>query len=101
MVHTDGSSVQKMGGVGVVITSIKGDILKYGVQLQFTAIDNEVEYEAILTGLKVARFLGARNVLLKSDLKLVIRQVNGEYEAKESRMQRYLKLMNQIIGELE
>ena len=31
MVHTDGSLVQKMGGVGVVITSLKGDILKYGV----------------------------------------------------------------------
>ena len=30
-----------------------------------------------------------------------IRQINGEYEAKESRMQKYLKLTNQIIGELE
>lgn len=78
MVHTDGSLVQKMGRVGVVITSIKGDILKYRVQLQLTAIDNEVEYEVILMGLRVARSLGARNVLLKSDLKLVIRQINGE-----------------------
>lgn len=92
MVHTDGLLVQKMGRVGVVITSLKGDILK--VQLQFTAINNEVEYEVILMGLRVARSLGAKNVLLKSDLKLVIGQINGEYEAKESRMQRYLKLMN-------
>ena len=30
-VHTDGLSVQKMGGVGIVITSPEGDILKYGV----------------------------------------------------------------------
>ena len=30
-----------------------------------------------------------------------IGQINGEYEAKESKMQKYLKLTNQIIGELE
>ena len=52
-------------------------------------------------GFKVARSLGVRNVLLKSDAKLVIEQFNGEYEAKESRMQRHLKLTNQIIGDLE
>lgn len=60
-----------------------------------------MEYETILTELRVARYLGVRNVLLKSDSKLVMGQINGEYEAKESRMQRYLKLTNQIIGELE
>lgn len=49
----------------------------------------------------MARSLGAKNVLLKSDSKLVIGQINGEYEAKESKMQRYLKLRNQIIRELE
>ena len=39
-----------------------------------------------MMGLRVARSLGARNVLLKSDLKLVIGKINGEYEAKESKM---------------
>ena len=88
-----------MGGVGVILTSLKGDILKYGVQLQFPATNDEAKYEAILIGLKVARSLGAKNVILKSDSKLVIGQINGEYEAKESKIQKYLKLMNQIVGE--
>ena len=100
-VHTDGSSVQKKSGVEVIITSLEGDILKYEVQLQFPATDNELEYEAILTRLRVARSLKAKNVLLKSLSKLVIGHINGEYEARESRMQRYLKLTNQMIGELE
>lgn len=86
-VHTNGSSVQKMVEVGVVLTSSEGDILKYGVQLQFHATNHEVKYVAILIRLRVARSLGAKNVLLKSDSKLVIGQINGEYEAKESRMQ--------------
>ena len=67
-IHTDGSSTQKRGGAGVVVTSHEGDILKYGVQLKFPVTNNEAEYEAILTGLRIAWALGARNFLLRSDL---------------------------------
>ena len=54
MIHTDGSSTQKRGEAYVVITSPEGDILKYGVQLKFSITNNEVEYEAIVTGLRIA-----------------------------------------------
>ena len=81
-VHTNGLLVQKMGGVRVVITSLEGDILKYGVQLQFLVTNNEAEYKVILTRLRVAKSLRARNVLLKRDSKLVIRRINGEYNAQ-------------------
>ena len=36
--------------------------------------------------------------MLKSDSQLVIGQVRGEYEAKEARMQKYLKLTNQLVS---
>lgn len=58
------------------------------VRLQFPATNNKAKYKVILIGLKVAKSLGARNVLLKSNSKLVIGQINDEYEAKESRIQR-------------
>lgn len=58
------------------------------VRLQFPATNNEAKYKVILIGLKVAKSLGARNVLLKSNSNLVIGQINDEYEAKESRIQR-------------
>ena len=51
-----------------------------------------------MVGLRVARALGAENVVLKSDSQLVIGQVREEYEAKEARMQKYLKLTNQLIS---
>ena len=53
-----------------------------------------MEYEAILTGLRIAQALGAKTALLRSDSQLVIRQVKGDFEAKQARMQRYLKLTN-------
>ena len=94
MVQTDGSSAKSRSGVRVVITSPKGDDLKYGVQLQFPATNNEAEYEAILTGLRLAKSMEAKTVLLKSDSRLVIWQIKGDYVAKEQRMQKYLKLTN-------
>ena len=80
------SSMQKIGGAGVVITSPEGDILKYGVQLKFHVTNNEIKYEAILTGLTITQALGAKNALLRSDSQLIIGQVKGFFEAKETRM---------------
>ena len=48
--------------------------------------NNEAEYKAILIGLRVAKALGAKIALLRNDSQLVIRQVNKEFKAKESRM---------------
>ena len=73
MIHTDGSSTQKRGGVVVVIITPEGDTLKYRVQLQFPVTNNKAKYKAILTRLKVAKALGAKVALLKSNSKLVIR----------------------------
>lgn len=75
--------------------------MKYRVQLQFHVTNNEAEYEAILTGLRVAKALEAKIMLLKSNSKLVIGQINEEFEAKEKRMQKHLKLTNQLISEFD
>ena len=87
-VNTDGSSTQKGGRAGIVITSPEKDVLKYGAQLKFPVTNNEAEYEALLMGLRIARALGGENIVLKSDSQLVIGQVRGEFEAKETRMQK-------------
>ena len=43
--------------------------------------------------------MGSKNVLLKSDSKLVIGKIKGDYKEKEQRIQKYLKLMNQLVRE--
>ena len=64
--------MQKRGRTGVVITFPEGDILKYGIQLKVPVTNNEAKYEAILTGLRIAQALGAKNALLRSDSQLII-----------------------------
>ena len=95
-IQTDGSLAQRMGGVGVVIITHDGEILKYGVRLKFPATTNKAEYESILTGLRLERALGAKNLLVQNDSKLVIGQIKGDYEAKEERMQKYVRLMKHL-----
>ena len=75
--------------------------MKYGVQLKFLVTNNKAEYEAILIGLRIAQVLGAKNALLRSDSQLIIEQVKGNFEAKETRMQRYLKLKDQLVSKFD
>ena len=98
-VQIDGSSAQKREGVGVDIITLDGETLKYGVRLKFPATNNEAEYEGILTGLRLGKALGATNLLVQNDSKLVITQIKGDYEAKEERMQKYVKLTRHLTQE--
>ncbi|XP_075636549.1 uncharacterized protein LOC142608753 [Castanea sativa] len=52
-------------------------------------------------GLRIAQALRAKNTLLRSYSQLVIGQVKGDFEAKETRMQKYLKLMNQLVRKFD
>ena len=101
MIQTDSSSAQKRGRVRVVITTPDGEILKYRVQLRFPATNNEAEYESILTGLRLGKALGVKSLLIQSDSKLVVEQIKGEYEVKEERMQKYLRLTRHLTREFD
>ena len=82
-VQIDGSATKKVGGAGVVLISPKKETLKYVVRLQFPVTNNEVEYEALLTGLSLAKALEAKNLIVQADSQLIIGQVKGDYEAKK------------------
>ena len=100
-IQTDGSSAQKRGGVEVVIITSDEETLKYGVRLKFPATNNEVEYEGILTGLRLRKALRAMNLLIQNDSKLVIGQIKGDYEVKEERMQKYVRLTRHLAQEFD
>ncbi len=61
------SSTKNAGGIGIILKFPEGDIIKQVVRLQYTTTNNEVEYEALLTGLKLAKILGATELDIRSD----------------------------------
>ncbi|GJS64906.1 reverse transcriptase domain-containing protein [Tanacetum coccineum] len=71
----------------------------YALRFQFTASNNEAEYEALIAGLRIASKMGVRNVRVSVDSKLVANQVLGAYVAKEQNMIKYLeKVKSLVIG---
>jgi ribonuclease HI len=67
-----------------------GDQVKYMVHLEFKATNNMAEYEALIFGLSAALSLGIRQLLVKGDSQLIIKQVRGECSCNEPRLAAYL-----------
>ena len=63
----DGLSTQYAGGIGVVLQSPEGHKLKHKVRLQYQTTNNEVEYEAFLKGLELAKSVEVKSILVLGD----------------------------------
>ncbi|GJY50302.1 reverse transcriptase domain-containing protein [Tanacetum coccineum] len=95
---TDGSSCIDGSGAGLILTSPEGTEFTYALRFQFTASNNEAEYEALIAGLRIATQMGVRNVHVSVDSKLVANQVLGTYVAKEENMVKYLEKTKSLIS---
>jgi hypothetical protein len=58
IMYFDGSYTLKGAEAGVVLIPPEGDMLKYAIQIEFSAINNIAEYEGLVTGLRLAKELG-------------------------------------------
>jgi ribonuclease HI len=86
MINIDGSSTKSVRGVGVILESPDGDLIKHTTRLQYPTTNNEAEYEALLVGLRIAKVLGIASLKIHSYSQSMVGQVNGDYKAKEERM---------------
>ena len=77
-------------GAGIVIITPDGIRLEHSFRLGFKASNNETEYEALLAGLRAILHLGAKDVEIYSDSRLVVYQIVGSFEFRDSRMKAYL-----------
>ena len=89
-VYVDGASNKKGSGIGLVLISPEKIIIEKSLRLDFSATNNEAEYEALVIGMAMVQRMGGKSVKVFSDSRLVIGQVKGEFEAKDERMQGYL-----------
>ena len=71
----DGASSALGARVGIVVITPEGIKLEHSFRLGFRASSNEAKYEALLAGLKVISDLGAKEVEVYSDSRLVVNQV--------------------------
>jgi hypothetical protein len=57
-INFDGSLQLQGAGAGIMVTSPKGESIKYVLQMHFSASNNAVEYGALLHGLRMTVALG-------------------------------------------
>ncbi|XP_023872625.1 uncharacterized protein LOC111985209 [Quercus suber] len=94
----DSASSYTGAGARVVVITPKGIRLEHSFRLCFKASNNEAEYEAFLAGLRTVSSLGAREVEIYSDSRLVVNQVQGSFEARDPRMKAYLGRVKQAMS---
>ncbi|GJT62971.1 reverse transcriptase domain-containing protein [Tanacetum coccineum] len=76
----------------------EGAEFTYALRFQFTASNNEAEYEALLAGLRIVAQIRVRNIQESVDSKLVANQVLRTYIAKEENMIKYLEKVKSIVS---
>ena len=94
----DDASRQTGAGVGFQLRASIGERIEHAIWLGFPASNNETEYEAILVGVNLAKFVSSEKLIIHSDSQLVVRQMNKEYEARDQRMVKYASLVKQQLG---
>ncbi|XP_075674773.1 uncharacterized protein LOC142643957 [Castanea sativa] len=100
-VYTDGASNRKGAGVGIVLIAPEKLVIEKSLRLGFSATNNEAEYEALLVGAQMVKHLGGKIVKLYCDSRLVVGQVNGEFEARDGRMTSYLERVKGMLSLFE
>ena len=85
-VYVDGASNQKGSGVGLVLISPEKVVVEKSLSLDFSAINNEAEYEALMMGMLMVHRMGGKSIKVFSDSRLVVGQVKREFEVKDERM---------------
>ncbi|XP_074374186.1 uncharacterized protein LOC141714571 [Apium graveolens] len=62
------------GSSGIVLVTPEGHRLMSAIHFKFYATNNDVEYEALINGLKLALEVGAVNLIVRTDSELVVNQ---------------------------
>ena len=94
----DYTSRQTGARVGLQLRALTVERVEHAKWLDFPASNNEYEYEAILAGVDLAKFVSSEKLIIRSDSQLVVGQVNREYETQDQRMVKYASLVRQQLG---
>jgi ribonuclease HI len=70
--YFDGSLKLQGTSAGILFIALGGEQLKYALQLLFPALNNAVEYEALVHGLSIAVSLNIKKLMVYGDSLVVI-----------------------------
>ncbi|XP_071712643.1 uncharacterized protein [Rutidosis leptorrhynchoides] len=88
-------------GAYLILIGPDGEEHIYALRFEFFASNNEAEYEALLSGLRMAEKMGIKYLKVSVDSQLVANQMNGMFEARDPAMQNYLALAEEMANKFK
>ncbi|MCI03275.1 gag-pol polyprotein [Trifolium medium] len=79
----DGASNIRGSRAGVVLEGPDGVLIEQSLRFAFKACNNQVEYEALIAGMKLEKEMEIKDLRAKNDSQLVTNQVSGEFQTKD------------------
>lgn len=104
LLHADGASLGNPGpgGAGAVLYDETGQVrAEISLYLGARVTNNEAEYQGLLEGVKKAQELGARQIQIRMDSELVVRQVLGVYKVKNARLAVFFEEVMNILAKFD
>jgi ribonuclease HI len=100
VIYADGASSGNPGpaAIGAILKDEQGNLIASISQRIGTTTNNQAEYRAIIAALEKAISLGAREVELRSDSELVVKQIKGRYRVKKATLRPLYQRVVQLIG---
>jgi ribonuclease H / adenosylcobalamin/alpha-ribazole phosphatase len=101
IIEADGGSRGNPGSAGygaVVFDAVTGDVI--AERFDYIGIDtnNVAEYRGLIAGLLAAQELGATEVVVRMDSKLVIEQMSGRWQVKHATMRELAREASALLG---
>lgn len=73
--------------MGAVLVDAEGNVLREIAQYLGITTNNVAEWSALVAGLEAACELGVRDLAVRLDSELVVKQLSGEYRVKHPNLQ--------------
>ena len=80
-----------------VLVFPKGQQILVSVKLNFDCTNNVTEYEVCIVGLQVVLEFGAYELSIVGDSLLIISQIEGKWQAQDTKLIPYQKCVNRLI----
>ncbi len=102
-VYCDGAARGNPGpaGIGAAVFAPDGALLAEVAEGLGVATNNVAEYRAAIAGLRSALKLGAREVLVRADSKLLVEQLSGRWRVKNPTLIRLHEEARALIREFD
>ena len=102
-IYADGASRGNPGpsAIGATIKDEQGKLLASISRSIGITTNNQAEYRAIIAALQEAVGLGARQVDIKLDSQLLVRQINGRYRVRNAALKPLYQQVKQLTDQLE